>query len=145
MPTFDREKFAPVAGVARGAYVLADPPKGRPQVILLGTGSEVSLCMAAYEQLTAAGIATRVVSMPCWELFDEQPAAYRDEVLPPDVDARVGVELGIEQGWRKYLGQRGRFVGMHGFGASAPADVLMEHFGFTPAHVVAEARSLIGK
>ena len=145
VPTFDREKFAPVAGVARGAYVLADPPKGRPQVILMGTGSEVSLCMAAYEQLTAAGIATRVVSMPCWELFDEQPAAYRDEVLPPDVDARVGVELGIEQGWRKYLGQRGRFVGMHGFGASAPADVLMEHFGFTPAHVVAEARSLIGK
>ena len=145
VPTFDREKFAPVAGVARGAYVLADPPKGRPQVILMGTGSEVSLCMAAYEQLTAAGIATRVVSMPCWELFDEQPAAYRDEVLPPDVDARVGVELGIEQGWRKYLGQRGRFVGMHGFGASAPAEVLMEHFGFTPAHVVAETRSLIVK
>ena len=145
VPTFDREKFAPAAGVARGAYVLADPPNGRPQVILMGTGSEVSLCMAAFGQLTAAGIGTRVVSMPCWELFDEQPATYRDEVLPPDIDARVGVELGIEQGWRKYLGQRGRFVGMHGFGASAPAEVLLEHFGFTPAHVVAEARSFVGK
>ncbi|MBX9788385.1 MAG: transketolase [Pirellulales bacterium] len=141
VPTFDRDKLGGATGVARGAYVLADPPSGQPAVILMATGSEVSLCVAAYEQLLKAGVPARVVSMPCWELFDEQPTSYRHEILPPGIKARVGVEAGIEQGWRKYLGSQGRFIGMHGYGASAPADVLFEHFGLTPAHVVSAARA----
>ena len=140
LPTLDRAKFAPAAGVQKGGYVLADAPDGKPQVILIGTGSEVSLCMAAYEKLAAEGIKARVVSLPSWELFDAQPKEYRDAVLPPGVTARVAVELGVEQGWRKYLGPRGRFVGMHGFGASAPVGVLLKHFGFTPEAVAAAAK-----
>ncbi|MGE0534570.1 MAG: transketolase [Pirellulales bacterium] len=145
VPTIDRDRFAAAAQVARGAYVLADPPQGRPDVILMATGSEVSLCLAAYEKLSTAGIGARVVSMPCWELFDEQPTAYRQEVLPPDISARVAVELGVEQGWDKYLGPNGCFIGMHGYGASAPAEVLLEHFGFTSAKIVEAARSLLGR
>jgi len=143
LPTLDRGKFAPASGVAQGAYVLADAPGGKPQVILLATGSEVSLAVAAYEKLLAEGIPARVVSMPSWELFEAQPAEYRDAVLPPEVCARVAIELGVEQGWRKYLGRCGRFLGMKGFGASAPVKVLLEHFGFTVDHVVAEARAAI--
>jgi len=105
----------------------------------------VSLCLEAQKMLAAEGIAARVVSLPCWELFDEQPADYRHAVLPPEVTARVGVELGVELGWAKYLGPDGRFLGMNGFGASAPYQDLFVHFGFTPEHVVAEAKAALGK
>lgn len=135
LPTVDRTKFAPAENAAKGAYVLADAEGGRPDVILLATGSEVDLCLDAWEKLTTEGVKARVVSMPCWELFEMQTQEYKDEVLPPSVKARVGVELGIEMGWRKYLGDRGVFLGMDDFGASAPADVLMKHFGFTVENV----------
>jgi transketolase len=140
VPTFDRTIYAPASGVSRGAYVLADAEGGRPAVLLMATGSEVSLCVAAYEQLKKEGIAARVISMPSWELFDEQDLAYRDSVLPPAVTARVAVEAGVEQGWGKYLGPHGKFQGMRGFGASGPADKVFEHFGFTVKNVVALAR-----
>ncbi len=146
LPTLDRTKYAPASGVARGAYVLADAANGAdPELILIGTGSEVSLCVAAYEQLVAAGVKARVVSLPCWELFDEQDEKYRDSVLPPGAKARIAVETGIEQGWEKYLGPGGRFIGMTGYGASAPGGALMKHFGFTPENVVAQAKALLGK
>jgi len=144
LPTLDRTAFAPASGLHQGAYVLADAPGGKPDVILIGTGSETSLCVEAYERLTAEGIKARAVSMPCWELFDAQPADYRDSVLPPGVTARVAVEAGIEQGWHKYIGCSGRFVGMRGFGASAPFKHLYEHFGITVDNVVAEAKAALG-
>ncbi len=140
LPTLDRAKYASAEGLRRGGYVLADAPNGRPDVILIGTGSEVSLCLAAAEKLQAKGVAARVVSMPCWKLFDAQPAEYRNAVLPPSVTRRVGVELGVEQGWQRYLGPDGRFIGMTGFGASAPVGVLLKHFGFTVENIVAAAR-----
>jgi transketolase len=140
LPTVDRTKYASAEGLRRGGYVLADDPDGRPDVILIGTGSEVSLCLAAYEQLSAEGVKTRVVSMPCWELFDLQPADYRDAVLPPAVMRRVAVELGVKQGWEKYIGPHGQFIGMCGFGASAPVGALLKHFGFTVENVVAAAK-----
>ena len=115
LPTLDRAKYASAAGLQRGGYVLADAADGKPEVILIGTGSEVSLCVAAYEKLAAEGIKARVVSLPCWELFDAQPAEYRNAVLPPDVTPRVAVELGVKQGWEKYLGACGSFIGMCGF------------------------------
>jgi transketolase len=142
LPTLDRTKYAPASGLQQGGYVLVDDPGGKPDVILLATGSEVSLCVEAFEQLTAEGIRARVVSLPCWERFDAQPAEYRDAVLPPEVTARVGVETGIELGWSKYLGPRGRFIGMYGFGASAPAGVLMKHFGLTVENIVAAAKQV---
>ncbi len=145
LPTLDRAKFAPAAGTARGAYVLADAPGGAPELILIGTGSEVSLCVQAHEQLTAAGIRARLVSMPSWQLFDEQDEAYRHSVLPPSVTARIAVEAGVEQGWEKYLGPQGKFIGMHGYGASAPAAAVFKHFGFTPENIVAQAKSLLGR
>ncbi|HET6882556.1 MAG TPA: transketolase [Pirellulales bacterium] len=146
LPTLDRTKFAPAAGVARGGYVLADAPGGKPQVILIGTGSEVSLCVGAWEQLSKEGVAARVVSMPCWELFDEQDAAYREQVLPASVAARVAVEAGIKQGWEKYLGPSGKFHGMKSYGASAPLSELAKHFGFTVENVVRLAKeALAGK
>ena len=143
LPTLCREKY-PAPVVERGAYVLADA-EGDPEVLLLGSGSEVDICLAAHDQLTAEGIASRVISMPCWELFDEQDQHYRDQVLPPGVLARVGVEAGIRQGWDAYLGPEGRFVGMTGFGASAPASVLYEHFGITAENVASQARELLGR
>ena len=144
LPTLDRTKYAPATGVARGAYVLADAPDGgQPDVILIGTGSEVSLCVDAYEQLIGEGVRARVVSMPSWHLFDEQDEAYRASVLPPGVTARVAVEAGVEQGWEKYIGSGGRFVGMRSFGASAPANELFEHFGFTVANVVRQAKEML--
>jgi transketolase len=145
MPTLDRAKFAPAAGVERGGYILADAAGGKPQVILLGTGSELSLAVTAYEELTKAGIAARVVSLPCFELFDEQDAAYREQVLPAAVTARVGVEAGIRQGWDAYIGSSGAFVGMTSFGASAPEKTVYEKMGITAARVVAEAKRLLGK
>jgi transketolase len=144
VPTLDRSSgLGDAALVARGGYVLRDAPQGAPQVILIGTGSEVGICLEAQQQLAAAGIAARVVSMPCFELFDVQDAAYRDSVLPPDVTARVGVEAGIVQGWEKYLLPAGRFVGMTGFGASAPFETLYQHFGITAEAVVQHARELL--
>jgi transketolase len=136
VPTLDRAKYAPAAGVQKGGYVLADAAGGKPDVILIGTGTELSLCVEAYEKLTAEGIKARVVSLPSWELFDAQPQAYRDSVLPPGVKNRVAVELGCEQGWQKYLGEEGRFLGMTSYGASAPVGVLLKHFGFTVENVL---------
>ena len=140
MPTLDRSKYGSAGGVAKGGYVLLDSPDGDPQVILLGTGSEVSICLEAAEKLAADGVRARVVSMPCWELFNEQDSAYRDSVLPPAVTARVAVEAGVRQGWDRYLGSHGRFVGMSTFGASAPYKTLYEHFGITADKVVEAAK-----
>ena len=141
--TLDRTSYGAVKGVSQGGYVLKDAEEGPAEVILMGTGSEVSICLAAQEQLQADGISARVVSFPCFELFDEQDAAYREEVLPASLSARVGVEAGIRQGWGSYLGNGGRFVGMTGFGASAPAGQLYEHFGITVERVVEEAKLAI--
>jgi transketolase len=140
LPTVDRTKFAPAAGLAKGAYVLVDAPNGKPDVILIGTGSEVSLCLEARDRLVAEGVGVRVVSMPSWELFEEQDAAYHDSVLPPSVKARVTVEEGAKLGWHRYAGDRGVILGMHTFGMSAPIKVVAEHFGFTVEGVVAAAR-----
>jgi transketolase len=145
MPTLDRSKYGPASGVAKGAYVLADAPGGKPDVILMGTGSELSLCVSAYEKLTAEGICARVVSMPCWELFDKQESTYKDSVLPPSVTARVSVEMGATFGWERYTGTKGRNIGMHRFGASAPIKDLLKYFGFTVDHVVAEAHAVLGR
>ena len=142
IPTLDRANLGSAAGVAKGAYVLKDC-EGTPDVILIGTGSEIGVCLAAAETLSTGGKNVRVVSMPSWELFDEQDQAYRDSVLPPSVTARIAVEAGIEQGWSKYLGTAGRFIGMNRFGASAPAGELYEHFGITAENVVAAAGELL--
>ena len=141
MPTLCRQTYGAADGTARGAYVLLDPPGQEPQVILIGTGSEVSICLTAQQQLSEEGIAARVVSMPSWELFEVQDQAYRDQVLPPEITARVAVEAGVQQGWEKYIGSAGRFIGMSGFGASAPYTTLYEHFGITPEQVVTEAKA----
>src|SRR5271154_686654 len=145
LPTVDRTKYAPASGLAKGAYVLADAAGGKPEAILIGTGSEVSLCLAAYDKLTAEGIKARVVSMPSFELFEKQPKAYRDSVLPPDVTARVSVEQASVVGWDKYIGLKGKAVGMHTFGASAPLKELQKKFGFEPESVVAAVKEVLGK
>jgi len=144
LPTLDREKYGAAAGVAQGGYILADTD-GQPEVILIGTGSEICLCLEARELLTADGIKARVVSMPCCELFDEQDQAYRDSVLPPTVTARVAVEAGIRQSWDRYLGLAGRFVGMSSFGASGPFDQLYNKFGITAANIVVEAKAVLAE
>ncbi len=140
LPTIDRNRYAPAAGVHHGAYILAEAPSGKPEVILMATGSEVSVCLAAYEKLVAEGIQARVVSMPCWELFEAQPEHYRQTVLPPSVTRRVAVEAGVRLGWERYLGPSGQFIGLSSFGASAPAGVLFKHFGITPDRVVDAAK-----
>jgi transketolase len=145
LPTFDRTRYAPAAGLRRGAYVLADTPDRKPAVILIGTGSEVALCIDAHEELKREGIASRVVSMPSWELFEQQDQAYRDEVLPPDVTARVSAEMGSVIGWDRYVGMTGAKVGMNTFGSSAPLKDLLTKFGFTPAKVLAAAREQIAR
>lgn len=139
MPTLDRARYAPAAGLNRGAYVLADS-EGIPEVILMGTGSELQLCVAAHEQLKTEGVKSRVVSMPCWELFERQPEEYRASVLPPSVRARVAVEAGTSLGWRRYVGIDGQIIARRAFGASAPLKELLKHFGFTVENVVAAAR-----
>jgi transketolase len=144
IPTFDRTKYGAASGVAKGAYVLADSA-GPPDVILMGSGSEVQLCVGAYEKLAAEGVKARVVSMPCWELFEKQPAEYRAEVLPPGVRARVAVEAGATFGWTEFVGEHGEVVGHDDFGASAPLKDVMTHFGFTVDNVLAKARLAIGK
>ena len=140
LPTLDRAKYAAASGLARGAYVLADAEGGTPDVLLLATGSEVGLCVDAYEQLKGEGIQARVVSMPSWELFEQQDQQYRDSVIPPDVSARVSVELASTLGWDRYVGLRGRTIGMRTFGASAPLKELQKKFGFTADSVVAAAK-----
>ena len=145
LPTLDRSKYAAASGVEKGAYVLADAADGKPDVLLLATGSEVSLCVQAYEQLTAEGVKARVVSMPSWDLFEKQPQEYRDAVLPPSVTARVSVEQASVLGWDRYVGPKGRMIGMHTFGASAPLKELQKKFGFLPASVVAAAKEVMGK
>jgi transketolase len=145
LPIVDRKTFAPASGVAKGAYILADAPKGKPDVILIGTGSEVSLCLAARDLLAKEKISARVVSMPSRELFEEQSEAYRNKVLPPDVTARVTVEEASPIGWDRYAGPKGVVLGMHTFGMSAPIKVVTEHFGFTPERVVAAAQQALGR
>jgi transketolase len=143
LPTLDRTKYAAASGVARGAYVLADPPGGNPEVILIASGSEVSLAIETHEQLLAEGIRSRVVSMPSWDIFDHQAQEYRDSVLPPKVTARVAVEQASTFGWERYVGTSGRIIGMKTFGASAPLKELQRHFGFEPDHVVSAAKELL--
>jgi transketolase len=143
LPTLDRSKYAAASGVAKGAYILADAPNGQPEVILMATGSEVYLCVDAYEKLKTLGVKARVVSMPSWELFEHQDADYKEEILPPDVKARVGVEQASTFGWDRYLGSHGKMIGMHTFGASAPLKELQKKFGFTPDAIVAAAQDAI--
>jgi transketolase len=143
LPVLDRTKYGAASGVAKGAYVVVDAPDGEPDVLLLATGSELSLCIAAHEQLAAEGIRARVVSMPSWELFEEQSQEYRDSVLPPEVTARVAVEEASTFGWERYTGQHGTILGMRSFGLSAPMKVVAAHFGFEPDHVAAAARAQV--
>ena len=145
LPTLDRRTYAPAEGVARGAYVLADPPGGNPEVILIASGSEVSLAVEAHDKLLAEGIRSRVVSMPSWDIFDHQTREYRDRVLPPTVKARVAVEQASTFGWERYVGSSGHVIGMRTFGASAPLKALQEKFGFEPDRVAAAAKELLGK
>jgi transketolase len=145
LPTLDRSIYAPATGVARGAYVLADPPKGNPEVILIASGSELSLAVEAHGKLLAEGIRARVVSMPSWEIFERQTPEYRDSVLPPGVKARVAVEQASTFGWERYVGSSGHVIGMRTFGASAPLKALQEKFGFEPERVAASAKELLGK
>ena len=145
LPTLDRSRYAAASGLARGGYILADAPDGRPEVILIGTGSELALCVAASEMLAEQSIATRVVSLPSWQLFDRQDENYRDSVLPKTVKARVAVEAASPRGWERYVGEDGAMLGLDRFGASAPMKELMNTFGFTADHVVAAAKAQIAK
>jgi transketolase len=143
LPTLDRSKYAPASGVAHGAYVLADGPGANPEVILIATGSEVSLALNAHEALIAEGIRSRVVSMPSWDIFDEQPLEYRNHVLPPSVKARISIEQASTFGWERYVGSSGQMIGMKTFGASAPLKELQRKFGFEPDRIVAAAKELL--
>jgi transketolase len=143
LPIFDRSRYAAAVGLARGAYVLADAEQGDPEVILIANGSEVQLCVTAYETLKGEGISARVVSMPSWELFESQDQGYREEVLPPEIAARVTVELGSVIGWDRYAGPTGEIIGMHRFGASAPGKDLLREFGFVADKVVQAAKNQI--
>jgi transketolase len=145
LPTMDRGKYASAVGVAKGAYILADSLDGKPDLILMATGSEVSLCVSAYETLSAEGRKVRVVSMPSWEIFEHQSQEYRESVLPQAVTARISVEQAATFGWSQYVGHAGKSLGMKSFGASAPLKELQKRFGFTPEAVVAAARELLGK
>jgi transketolase len=145
LPTIDRTKYAAASNLTKGAYTLSDAPGGSPDVLLLGTGSEVSLCLEAQELLSKEGIKARVVSMPSWELFEQQDQAYRDSVLPPTVNARVAVEQASTFGWERYVGRAGTVIGMKSFGASAPLKDLLKHFGFTAERVVTAAKEQVGK
>ncbi len=145
LPTLDRTRYAPASGVARGAYVLADAAGGKPDVILIASGSEVQLAVAAHATLTAAGVRARAVSMPSWDVFEQQDVAYRDAVLPPAVTARVAIEQASTFGWERYVGREGAVIGMHTFGASAPLKALQQDFGFTIEHVVAAAKAQLAR
>jgi transketolase len=143
LPTIDRSKYASAAGLGNGAYVLADAPGGKPELILMATGSEVSLCLSVYEQLSAEGRKVRIVSMPSWELFEKQSPEYRESVLPSKVTARISVEQASTFGWTQYVGHAGKSIGMKTFGASAPLKELQKKFGFTPEALLAAARELL--
>jgi transketolase len=145
LPTFDRSRYASAAGVAQGAYVMADPPRGSPDIILIASGSEVALALQAHETLSAEGIRSRVVSMPSWDIFEHQPQAYRESVLPPSVAARVAIEQGSVLGWDRYVGAAGQVIGMKTFGASAPLKELQRKFGFEPERIVAAAKEVLGR
>ncbi len=145
LPTLDRSKYAPASGVARGAYVLADTPGGKPEIILIATGSEISLAVQAHEQLISEGIFSRVVSMPSWDIFEHQTQEYRESVLPPIIKARIAIEQASTFGWERYVGNSGRIVGMQTFGASAPLKELQKEFGFEPERVVVIAKEILGK
>jgi transketolase len=145
VPTLDRSRYAAADGLRQGAYVLVDAKDGKPELILIATGSEVSLIVKAAERLEADGIAVRCVSMPSWELFEALPQAKRDAVLPPSVKARLAVELGVSQGWDRYIGAHGDMLSVERFGASAPIGVLLPKYGFTVDNVYARAKALLGK
>jgi transketolase len=141
LPTLDRTKYGAAAGVAKGGYVLADAANGKPDVLLIATGSEVALCVETYEKLSAEGTRARVVSLPSWDLFEKQPKDYRDAVIPPHVTRRVTVEMGTTLGWERYAGPTGTILGMRTFGASAPMKDLLKHFGFTADAVYQAAKA----
>jgi transketolase len=143
LPILDRGKFPSAENLMKGAYVLADPPGGNPDIILLATGSEVHPAIEAYEKLTAEGLAVRVVNMPSWELFEKQTNTYKDHVLPPSIPARLAIEAASTQGWHRYVGLEGDVIGMTGFGASAPGPTLFEKFGFTSNNIIIKAKSLL--
>ncbi|HTF68191.1 MAG TPA: transketolase C-terminal domain-containing protein, partial [Edaphobacter sp.] len=145
LPTLDRSRYAPASGVAHGAYVLADTLGGNPEMILIASGSEVSLALNAHEALLAEGIRSRVVSMPSWDIFDDQTREYQDSVLPPNVTARIAVEQASTFGWERYVGSSGHIIGMKTFGASAPLKELQRKFGFQPDRLVAAAKELLGR
>jgi len=145
IPVLDRTKYAAASGTAKGGYILAEAEGGKPDVILIASGTEVPLCVEAYEKLKADGIKTRVVSLPCWELFAAQNQSYRDTVLPPSIKARVAVEMASTFGWERYVGLDGKIVGMRSFGASAPLKDLLKHFGFTVEAVIAAAKDVVAK
>jgi transketolase len=144
LPIIDRNMYAPAEGLTRGAYILADAKKQPPEILLIATGSEVAVALEAYEQLIKQGIAARVVSMPSWDLYENQSQSYKDEVLPPEVTARLGIEAASPFGWERYIGPKGAMIGMRRFGASAPYKVLAEKFGFTAENVVRHAHELLG-
>jgi transketolase len=144
LPTFDRRKYASAAGVARGAYVMADATGGPPEIILIASGSEVSLVVEAHEALASQGIRSRVVSTPSWDIFEHQPQSYRESVLPAQIKARIAVEQGSALGWDRYIGAAGRVIGMETFGASAPLKELQRKFGFEPERIVDLAREMLG-
>ena len=145
LPTLDRTKYAAASGLTKGAYILADAEGGKPELLLLATGSEVALAAEAYERLKAEGIRSRVVSMPSWEIFDHQPPEYRDSVIPPEVTARISIEQASTIGWSRYVGLQGRSIGMHTFGASAPLKELQKKFGFTPERIISTAKEILWK
>ncbi len=145
LPVLDRSRYASAEGLRKGAYVLSDAEGGTPELILIATGSEVSLIVEAADKLSTDGIKVRCVSMPSWELFNAQSRSYQDEVLPPGITARLAVEMAATQGWHRYVGDRGDVLGIDHFGASAPADTLLEKFGFTADNVVKRAKALLGK
>jgi len=143
VPTLDRSRYASADGLRRGAYVLADAPNGKTDAVLIGTGAEVNLIVEAQKKLEERGVHARAVSMPSWELFEAQPKAYRDEVLPRDVPARLAVEAGASQGWSRYVGDRGDVLGLDHFGASAPGEVALREFGFTVENVCKHVEALL--
>jgi transketolase len=145
MPTLDRNRYAPAEGVRRGAYVVADAAGGKPDLVLIATGSELHLAVAAQEELARRNIRARVVSMPSWRLYDKQPQEYRDSVLPPQVTRRLAIEAGSPLGWHRYVGSGGDILGVDRFGASAPGEVVLREFGFTVENVCQRAITLLGR